>query len=312
MKKKVAVLFGGVSPEHEVSLISGQAVIDNLNKDLFDVSPVIISKKGEFDEEKVKSADFIFPVLHGIGGEDGTMQLYLEELGKPYAGCGSKSSAVALDKILSKGIWQNHNLPIPSFTYFNKDEWVKNKEEIIKKISLPGFIKPFNTGSSLGISKVKTKEEIISAVNEAFKICDKIIAEESIENIREIEVGIVGNNELIISKPGEVVPCEEFYTFDAKYKGNSKIIIPAEISSVKVTEIRELAEKAYNALECRGFARVDLFMQKPEGKIFLNEINTIPGFTQFSMFPKLMENSGINFERLLNKIIELGLENAKI
>lgn len=311
MKKiKVAVLYGGISAEHDVSLISGKAVIDNLDKDAFDVIPVEISKSGKFDEGKVRLADIVFPVLHGVGGEDGTIQGYCEEIGIPYVGSGVEASAIALDKITSKEIWQSLKLLIPSFIYFNKIDWSKQKEKIKESILLPAFVKPFDTGSSLGIYKVKNKKEIDSAVEKAFKISDKIIVEEGINNIREIEVGIVGNDKLIISDPGEVIPSEEFYTFNAKYKGNSKIIIPAEINKQKKQEIKDLAEKAYKALGCKGFARVDLFLEK-NGKIYLNEINTIPGFTEFSMFPKLMENSGLSFKNLLTKIIELGLENAK-
>lgn len=311
MKKiKVAVLYGGISAEHDVSLISGKAVIDNLDKDTFDVIPVEISKSGKFDEKKVRSADIVFPVLHGVGGEDGTIQGYCEEIGIPYVGSGVEASAIALDKITSKEIWQSLKLPIPSFIYFNKIDWLKKKEKIKESIPLPAFVKPFDTGSSLGIYKVKNKKEIDLAIEKAFKISDKIIIEEGINDIREIEIGIVGNDELIISDPGEVIPSEEFYTFNAKYKGNSKIIIPAQISKQKKQEIKNLAEKAYKALGCKGFARVDLFLEK-DGKIYLNEINTIPGFTEFSMFPKLMENSGLSFKNLLTKIIELGLKSEK-
>lgn len=310
MKKiKVTVLYGGISGEHEVSVMSATSVMENIDKDKFEVLPIKISKKGQFDLEEFKKADVIFPVLHGIGGEDGSIQGFCEIMKKPYVGCSIESSVLSLDKIKSKIIWQNENLPIPHFFSFMKSEWQKNQKSIINKFQLPVFVKPFNTGSSLGISKVTKKTEIIPAIKTALKVSDQIIVEESIEDMREVEVGIVGDDKLIVSNPGEVIASENFYTFDAKYKGDSKIIIPAKISEQKINEIKLLAEKAYRSLGCTGFARVDLFL-KNDGKIYLNEINTIPGFTEFSMFPKLMENSGLNFKSLLTKIIELGLKSA--
>lgn len=308
MKKiKVAVLYGGISGEHEVSVMSATSVMENIDKDISEILPIKISKKGQFNLEEFKKADVIFPILHGIGGEDGSIQGFCEVMQKPYAGCGIESSALALDKIKSKIIWQNENLPIPRFFSFTKEDWQENKTNIINKFQLPAFVKPFNTGSSLGISKVTKRSEIIPAVKTAFKISDQIIIEESIEDMRELEVGIIGNDKLIVSDPGEVIASENFYTFHAKYESNSKIIIPAKLSKQKNQEIKLLAEKAYRLLGCQGFARVDLFLEK-NGKIYLNEINTIPGFTEISMFPKLMENSGLSFKNLLTKIIELGLK----
>lgn len=308
MKKiRVAVLFGGISAEHEISILSANSVMENLDEVRFEVIPVLISKDGKFDEEKIKTADIVFPVLHGKGGEDGEIQKYLESIGKRYVGSGVKASALALDKIASKKIWQNSQFPVPSFQYFNQQQWRKNPTQIMQKITPPVFIKPANTGSSIGISKVKKKSQIKKAIEEALKYHDKIIVEKALENIRDIEVSVLGNDKLIISLPGEIIPAEEFYSYQAKYKLASKLIIPAELSKKKTVEIQNLAEKAYRALGCCGFARVDLFLEKPEGKICLNEINTIPGFTKISMFPKLMEQSGISYKELLTRIINLGL-----
>ncbi|MBM2820242.1 MAG: ddl, D-alanyl-alanine synthetase D-alanine-D-alanine ligase [Candidatus Berkelbacteria bacterium] len=328
---KVAVLYGGVSAEHEVSIVSANSVMENLDKEKFEVIPIKISKDGKFDERKIKSSDIVFPVLHGVGGEDGSLQGYCETVGKPYVGSGVEASALALDKVASKQIWQNLGLPIPSFTFFTKDEWQKNSTQIMRKIIpqvftsearrfaskmrlegsanfLPIFVKPANTGSSIGVTKVREKSQIKRAIAEALKYHDKIIIEEALENIREIEVSVLGNSELIISVPGEILPAEEFYTYDAKYKLDSGLVYPAIISDGKTKEIQKIAEVAYRVLGCRGFARVDLFMKKDEGKIFLNEINTIPGFTKISMYPKLMEVSGISYKELLTKIINLALE----
>lgn len=305
---KVAVLFGGISAEHEVSKMSASSVIGNIDKDIFEVIPVEISKKGNFDEEKVKSADVIFPCLHGVGGEDGSIQGFCETISKPYVGAGIEASALALDKIASKQIWQNLGLPIPYFEYFTREQWQKNPSEIMRRFKLPVFIKPANTGSSIGVSKVSKKQDIKKAIEKALKYHHRVIVEEALENIREIEVSVLGNEKLTISLPGEILPAEEFYTYDAKYKLDSGLIYPAEISKSKIREIQKIVEVAYRALNCRGFARVDLFLKKPEGRVYLNEINTIPGFTKISMFPKLMETIGINYKELLTKIIQLALE----
>lgn len=310
MKKKVAVLFGGISAEHDISMISGKTVVDNIDRDIFDVMPVKISKKGKFDEEKVKSADIVFPVLHGVGGEDGTIQQYLEDIKKPYVGSGVEASKAALDKVLSKQIWQKNKLPVPSFWFFSKKDWQKNSTKIIEKFKLPVFIKPANTGSSIGISKVTQKNKIKNAVTDALKYDDKIIVEEMITDFREIEISVLGNDKLFISNPGEVVAEGGFYSYDAKYELDSKVIIPANLDKKEIAEIKSLTEKAYKTLGCKGFGRVDLFL-KNDGKILLNEINTIPGFTEISMFPKLMVESGISIKELITKIIELGFENDK-
>ena len=306
MKKlKIAVLYGGVSSEHDISVISAKSVMENLDKEKFEVVPVLISKEGAFDIDLILSSDVIFPVLHGVGGEDGSIQGFCEMLNKPYVGSGIEASALALDKIASKQIWENLKLPIPYFTFFSKSEWLKNPKKILRSIEPPVFVKPANTGSSIGINLIKRKMNLKKAINLALKYNDKIIVEETLKNIREIEVSVLGNDELSISLPGEIIPADEFYSYRAKYKLSSELIIPADLSSKKTKEIQDLAEKAYRALGCQGMARVDFFLERPEGKVYINEVNTIPGFTDISMYPKLMEASGIKYKDLLSKLIKL-------
>ncbi|MFA6492686.1 MAG: D-alanine--D-alanine ligase family protein [Patescibacteria group bacterium] len=309
MKKiKVAILYGGISAEHEVSCDSAKSVIGNLDKNKFTIIPVEISKKGRFSLQKILSADVVFPCLHGVGGEDGSIQGFCEVLQKPYVGSGIEASALALDKIASKQIFQNFKLPVPSFKFFNYFQWQKNPSRIMQEIKLPVFVKPANTGSSIGITKVKKKFELKKAIEEAFKYDSRVIIEEVLENIREIEVSILGNEDLTISMPGEIIPKEEFYNYNAKYKsGLMELVVPAEISKIKIQEIQGLAKMAYRALGCCGMARVDCFLDKNSGKIYLNEINTIPGFTKTSVYPKLMEESGICYKDLLTKLITLAL-----
>ena len=315
---KVAVLYGGISFEHEVSLMSAESVMANLDDSLFEVVPIMISKEGKFELKSLLSSDVIFPVLHGIGGEDGSIQGFCEILQKPCVGSGIEASALALDKIASKQIFENLKLPIPHFEFFEKLEWQENPSKIMRKIRLPAFIKPANTGSSIGISKVKRKSQLKRAVKKALKYDDRIIVEEALANIREIEISVLGNVDLIISLPGEIIPSEDFYTYKAKYQSDSRLIIPAEISNRKIREIQNLAAKAYRALGCQGFARVDFFLsarggsafgrERPEGKVYINEINTIPGFTEISMFPKLIEASGIKYKDLLTKLVRMAFK----
>jgi D-alanine-D-alanine ligase len=304
----VAVLFGGISSEHEVSKMSAASVMENFDKEKFEVIPVEISKDGKFDEEKVKSADVVFPCLHGKGGEDGSIQTYLESIHKPYIGPGPEASKLALNKIESKKVFKNLHLPIPVFQFFTKKEGGFSPAKFSNNILPPVFIKPANTGSSVGISRVDSSSKIDAAVKDSLQYEDDIIVEEALDDIREIEVAVMGNDKLTISVPGEAISADPWYTYDAKYFKDSKLVIPAKLSKEKVQEIKDLAERAYRALGCRGMSRVDFFMEKPEGKIYLNEINTIPGFTKTSMYPKLMEASGIPYKELLTRLVGLAME----
>ena len=344
-KIKLGVIFGGMSTENEVSVVSGKYVLENLRKDKYDIYPIYIDKKGiwheykgEYHELKVETInnsiskienlidylnkiDIIFPVLHGLYGEDGTIQGLLELINKPYVGCEVLASSIGMDKVYSKIIFEKAGINQTKSRYIRKkqnkylyikdnfDEFELNINEICEKIEnelkYPMFVKPSNSGSSVGVNKVKEKNELKDAIIEAVKFDNKVLIEEGIEG-REIECAVLGNEEVIAGEVGEIKPAEEFYSYDAKYKNeSSKTIIPAEISEEQRNEIRKLAIKAFKAIDGKGLSRVDFFIENKTQKIYLNEINTMPGFTQISMYPKLMEAFGISYSELLDKLIEL-------
>ncbi len=349
LPKKVVVLFGGRSGEHEVSLQSAVSVIDELNKNKYEVIPVGITKKGSWvagitpekvlkhgfpknlpsitlppDPEKqklinpaegtvyVSHIDVVMPLLHGTYGEDGTVQGLLELADLPYTGSGVAASSLAMDKVLCKALLAKHGFPQARYLYFLRKEWEQNKEHIFRKIEneigYPCFVKPANLGSSLGISKVHNRQDLSPAINEAAKYDRKIIVEENIDG-REIEVAVLGNDDPRASIPGEIVPCNEFYDYRAKYlDGNSQLLIPAKLPADTVNAVKHMAESAFKVVDCAGFARIDFFLENNSNRILINEINTIPGFTKVSMFPKLWEASGIPYAKLLDLIIEYALE----
>ncbi|AST57638.1 D-alanine--D-alanine ligase family protein [Thermoanaerobacterium thermosaccharolyticum] len=353
-KLKVAVLFGGQSGEHEVSRVSATSIINNIDRDKYDVYMVGITKKGEWylyngDIEKIATGewekdavpaligpstkykgilafkgsryefypiDVVFPVLHGPNGEDGTVQGLLELLEMPYVGPNVLSSSLCMDKVFSKRIFLEAGIPTPKFTVVYRKELINvdNYEEIRRRVSeigYPCFVKPANMGSSVGITKVHNENELMDALKLASKYDRKIIIEEGID-AREIECSVLGNDNPEASIAGEIVPAHEFYDYDAKYFDEaSKLFIPAPIPDVKMEEIRELAIKAYIALDVRGMARVDFLMDKNTGKVYLNELNTIPGFTKISMYPKLWEASGKPYSKLIDDLIQLALSANK-
>jgi D-alanine-D-alanine ligase len=264
--------------------------------------------------------DVVFPVLHGPFGEDGTIQGLFEMINIPYAGCGVLASSLAMDKALSKEIFARAGLPICKHLLVFKEEINENLESVIeriqKELTFPLFIKPSNMGSSVGISKVdknedesKTLQDLRKALIEAVKHDRRILVEEGI-SARELEVGIIGNYKAEASVVGEIIPSKEFYDYEAKYfdGGKSKMSIPADIPEQVAKEIRELAIKAYKAIDGSGFARIDFFLDKNNGKIYINEINTIPGFTKFSMFPSLWQNTGVAYKEAIERIIGLAIE----
>ncbi len=262
----------------------------------------------------MQSIDVFFPVLHGPFGEDGSIQGFLESINKPYIGAGVLGSALGIDKKQQKIIWQKHKLPVVDFIWFLNKEWKLNQKTIIKKIEkrikYPCFVKPANAGSSVGISKVRDKSELIRAVNLARKYDCKILLEKAIKKVREIEVGVLGNDQPVASCPGEIIPSNEFYDYEAKYvDGKSRVIIPAIINEKTVESIKKIAISAYKTLDCQGMGRVD-FLLAPQ-KIYLNEINTIPGFTSISMYPKLWNASGLSYPKLLDKLINLAFERFR-
>ncbi len=280
------------------------------------------TKKQEiFKQEKInflegiefQNVDIWFPLLHGFNGEDGSIHGLLRFTKKPLVGCGIIGSALGMDKILMKTIFSNLKLPQVNYLVFQnedlKDKEVKNKiiNEILKKLNFPVFVKPSNSGSSLGISKVKNESEILQALERARAIDPRILIEEGLE-VREIECGIIGNSKLLTSEIGEVTYESDWYDYDSKYHSNNKIIIPAEIDSKITKEIKDIAIKSCRALNIFGFARVDFFIEKYSNKILLNEINTIPGFTKNSMFPMLWEASGLKIEQLVAKLVDISLD----
>jgi len=351
-KLKVGVVFGGVSSEHNVSKVSGSSVISNLNKEKYDILPIYIDEKGNWYtyeknineieildidsniekdlkpisniEAVLKSLDVVFPVLHGLGGEDGSIQGLFELFNIPYVGCGILASSVGMDKAYTKIVFEKAGIKQAKYEYirsFNDkyiyvdkefNEELLNIDEIVKKINTnltyPMFIKPSNSGSSVGINKANNLEELKSAIEYAAKFDKKILIEQGLVG-KEVECAVLGNEEVEASCIGEIKPAEEFYTFDAKYKNQeSKVLIPAELPEEMSEKIRKLAVKAFKSIDGKGLSRVDFFANVETNEIYINEINTLPGFTTISMYPKLFEQVGIPYEELLDKLIKLALE----
>ncbi len=352
MKKiKVAVLFGGVSSEYEVSLNSAFNVISNLSKEKFEIIPIGITKNGHWlyypgpiekiptdqwkDDldccpaiispdsthggilkimENFKFAllkiDCVFPVLHGSNGEDGRMQGLLEMSGIPYVGCDVLSSAVCMDKVLTRVLLDYFSVKGTKWRHINKKDIEKLDsfcESISKSLQFPIFTKPANAGSSVGISKCHNIDELRHGILVAFAHDDKVLCEAGVDG-KEIECAVIGNSEPKASIPGQIVPCNEFYDYDAKYESDSRLEIPAPIDEKTSQEIKNIAIKAYKLLGCSGFARIDFFVTNDTNDIYLNEINTIPGFTKISMYPKLWAQEGVKYSELLENLIELAIK----
>ena len=332
-KINIGVIYGGISTEHEVSIKSGKSIISNLDKDRYNIFKIYIDKKGDFydaDNGKIdnvftylKELDVIFPVLHGLYGEDGTIQGLLEILGISYVGCGVLSSSIGMDKIYSKIIFEKASLNVAEYIYLKKDKdkyiYVKdnfNEEEIdidkindliIDSLSYPVFIKPSRSGSSIGINKANNKEELKKYIDYAFRFDNKILIERCIKG-RELECAILNGK---ASSIGEILPSEEFYSYNAKYIGDSKTIIPDDIPKEHIDKIKKTAIKAFNAIDGEGLSRVDFFLEESTNKIYINEINTMPGFTEISMYPKLFYNDGISYRELLDILIEDAIDNKQ-
>ena len=326
---KLGIVYGGISTEHDVSIMSAKSIIENLDKEKYEIHEININKYGKWfeikNEEKeeiynliwtLKELDVVFPVLHGIGGEDGTIQGMLEMLKVPYVGCGVLASAVGMDKVYTKMIFEKAQIPQTKYVniykkddkYYLQDENMNEEqlkvEEIMSKLKFPMYVKPSNSGSSVGVKKARDITELKSAIENASQYDRKIIVEEGIDGT-ELECGILETEELKVSTVGEIKSAEEFYSFDAKYNiPESKTIIPANIEKNKIEEIQKFAIKAFKAIDGRGLSRVDFFLEKATNKIYINEINTMPGFTKISMYPKLFENSGIKYSELLDKLIQ--------
>ncbi len=334
----VIVLCGGRSAEHDVSLVSAGSVVRNLDSSRYRISLIGIAKDGQVipaDQLKSKmtmadtpvqildhkhwvelllgsSPDIVFPVLHGPYGEDGTVQGALEVLDLPYVGAGVWGSAVGMNKIHCKSVLADAGLPVLPYVAMNRVEWEEGAESLVAQItsslSYPLFVKPANLGSSIGINKSRNREELLEHIRAAFKYDDFVLVEQGID-AREIEVSVLGNLKARASFAGEIVPSREFYTYESKYEdSNSELVIPARLSTGQMEEVRALAVRAYNCLQLEGMARMDFLMDRASGKLWINEPNTIPGFTSISMYPKLWEATGLRYPELLDQLIELGFE----
>jgi len=261
---------------------------------------------------QVSQIDVAFPILHGPYGEDGTVQGLLELAGIPYVGAGVLASAVGMDKVVFKDVMRAHGLPVPAFVVVKRKEWDREPEQIVARVEAelgyPCFVKPANLGSSVGISKARNRAELRQGLTEAARYDRKLLVEEGID-AREIEVGVLGNDEPIASVPGEILPSREFYDYAAKYlDAESELLIPAPIPPEMAAQLRELAVKAYQAIDCAGMARVDFLLHRQTNKMYLNEVNTLPGFTPISMYAKLWEATGISYPELIERLVELALE----
>ncbi len=351
-KIKIAVLFGGASSEHDVSLVSAYSVLNNIPKDKYEVMCIGITKKGHWmyypgeyedirtgawendpdcctavispdpmhkgilllggdDTYHLRRVDAVFPVLHGVNGEDGTVQALCTLAGIPYVGCDMTSSAACMDKAITHTILDAAGIKTAPYCYVQRSclaDMDGACDEIEAKLGgYPMFVKPACAGSSVGVSRAADREGLKNGLKVAFAHCGKVVIETEIIG-KEVECAVLGNGaELIASIPGQITPAEEFYDYDAKYKlGTSVLDIPAKISEQQTEALRALAKKAYMAMGCSGFSRVDFFVTDDD--IILNEINTIPGFTPISMYPKLMDNMGIPYGELLDRLITLALD----
>jgi D-alanine-D-alanine ligase len=336
-KLKVAVIFGGTNTEHEVSLVSAKGIVDNLDKNKYDVAPIKITKENKWISpkeiaasyqavipDKIISAedaidsiddvmednriDVVIPVLHGPYGEDGTIQGMLELMRLPYVGCGVTGSAVCMDKVIQKNIVESYGIKVPPYFWFTKGEWQHDVNLVMERLfhklgtnPYPLFIKPVNQGSSIGVTKAHNEQELKDGIEQALIRDLKVIVEKGIENVRELECAILGTNDNPeASVVGEIIPGNEFYDYDAKYLGdNSQAIIPAKLEKSLSDNIRTTAKEAFRVLDSKT------------GEYYLNELNTFPGFTPISMYPKLWEASGISYPDLLDKLIELALSRQK-
>ncbi len=352
MNKKISVglVYGGRSGEHHISLLTALAVVQAMDYDRYDITPIYITREGAwrssdrllapvasvealtFTEEHIiqpvalssswmgsaypvlteSNLDVVFPLLHGTFGEDGTIQGLLEMANLPYVGSGVLASALGMDKIMMKKIFAQAGLPQCLFRYFSRSEWEQQQENYIMDIEIsmgyPCFVKPANLGSSVGISKVRHREELVEAIQYAFQYDRKVIVEENII-AREIEVSVLGNDSPEASVPGEIVSSNEFYDYKAKYlDGTSKMVIPAHISDELKEQLRHMAIRAFQAIDASGLSRVDFFLQHADQHILINEINTMPGFTPFSMYPLLWKESGKPYRELLDDLIRLAIE----
>ncbi|MEO6398314.1 MAG: D-alanine--D-alanine ligase family protein [Tepidiformaceae bacterium] len=341
-KQRVAVIFGGRSGEHEVSVMSARSVIAALDPNRWEAVPIVITRsgawlgpresleavasgraafEGESGDSVLRSVDALaalascevaFPLVHGTYGEDGTLQGFLEIGGIPYAGCGVAASAIGMDKALMKAIFNESKIQVTRYLVIRSWEYTLTQNLSMKlieeSIGYPCFVKPANGGSSVGITRADSREDLPGAMEVAFRYDDKVVIEQPVRG-REVECSVLGNEEPVASVVGEIEPDREFYDYESKYSASSTtgLHIPARIDAATAAKVQELAIRMYQVMGCEGYARVDFFATD-EGDVVANEINTIPGFTSISMYPKLWQASGLGYPELLTRILELAFE----
>jgi D-alanine-D-alanine ligase len=350
-KIRVAVLFGGRSGEHDVSLMSARSVLSVLNPNKYEVTQVGITREGKWltgedvvgkfagetfeglepvivspdpseaglyvlraDRlEKLTDVDVFFPVLHGTFGEDGTLQGLFELADVAYVGAGVAGSSVGMDKGIFKDVMVAHNIPVVDMIVITRAEIERDMQTAISKSEAvsgyPLFTKPANLGSSVGVTKCNNRSDLQEGLIEAAAYDRRVLVQRGVTNAHEIEVSVLGNDDPKASVPGEVLPSREFYSYESKYvDGTSGLMIPAQLPAELSEQVRSIAIRAYQAIDCSGMARVDFFVEKDSHRIYLNELNTIPGFTQISMYPKLWEASGLPYPQLVDQLIELAMQ----
>ena len=355
---RLAILYGGRSAEHEVSVVSARSMMAAIDREKYDVVPIAITKTGRWmlpartpDELPVEAGslpgtgeegtgvsltreaggaaltspegaavgagpiDVVFPVLHGPYGEDGTVQGMLELAGVAYVGAGVLASALGMDKEMHKQLFRSRGLPVVPYIHVHAEDWRRSPDNVIAlaedEIGVPCFTKPSSLGSSIGVTKCRTVEQVRAGLELAFSLDRKALVERAVAG-RELECAVLGNDEPEASVVGEILPSHEFYDFEAKYlEEGSELLIPAPVADQISEEIRRLAIEAFRAIDCAGMARVDFFYDEAAGSVLLNEINTIPGFTPISMYPKLWEASGVPYAKLIDRLIELALERRR-
>jgi D-alanine-D-alanine ligase len=353
-KIRVGVIFGGRSGEHEVSLVSATSVINALDNEQYDIVPIGITREGRWVssadalkllkngtglereperflvpepgrralvsaeglKDDIPQIDVVIPLIHGVHGEDGTLQGLLELANLPYVGAGVLASAVGMDKIIQKQLFVQAGLPVPKHVWFPSSICNDRPRKVVtaveRSLRYPLFVKPANTGSSVGISKAHNREELLAGLHEALQYDRKVIIEQGVTDAREIECSVLGNDEPEASVLGEIIPSNEFYDYDAKYvDGKSKAVIPAQLPKKVTKRIRTLAVQAFRVIDGSGMARVDFFVTRKTFQVYLNEVNTIPGFTSISMYPKLWEASGVSFPELLDRLITLAIQRHR-
>ncbi len=312
MKKNVAVIYGGRTGEHEISQRSAKSVIDAIDAGKYKVLHYVISKVGKWSPRPIlpepganPGIDVVFPVLHGTFGEDGTVQGLLELADLPYVGAGVLASSISMDKEMMKRVASERGLPVVDYAVLHSGQ---DLEGACSRFDFPVFVKPANLGSSVGISKARNCEELKAAVDLASAYDRKIIVERGITG-REFECAVLGNEDPIAATPCEILPSRDFYDYEDKYLlDQAQTVIPANLSAEQTARMQRLAVECYRAVECEGMARVDFLLESATGKLYINEINTIPGFTSISMYPKMWEYSGLPMPKLLDRLIELALE----